>query len=52
MDDLPEWCDPELFDEIAGILEFDAHLERDKAEFMALIIMSDKLFNIKDVKLN
>jgi len=52
MDELPPWCDPELFDELAGILEYDAKLNRNRAEFMALIILADKMFNNKDVKIN
>ena len=44
-DDLPIWCDPVLYDEIAGILEYDAKMNKDTAELLALIYMQDKTFN-------
>jgi hypothetical protein len=44
IDDLPLWCDPALFDEIAGILEYDAKFDKDTAELLALIYIQNQLF--------
>lgn len=36
---LPQWVSPELFDEIAGILEYEGRLSRSEAESTALRII-------------
>lgn len=45
---LPEWCSPELFDEVAGILEYDGKMTRLDAEKTALRIIYKIVFGCND----
>lgn len=45
---LPDWVSPELFDEIAGILEYDNRMSRLEAESMALKIIYKITFGCDD----